>query len=342
MKPITMIGLFLALLSTWSFDALAQRKTDVVTLYNGDRITGEIKGLHGGIISFSTDAMGTLDIEWQEVSHLESEFYYEVRLSAGQRHFGSIKKSELPGQFLLTDLDGEHKMEWLKVVEMRPIEKTFIERLELYFAAGFSYTRASSVAQTTINTTIDYENEKSRNSIIGRTTITDAEDENTSSTRLDLNRAVWTNRRNVFRALFVNYETNDELALDYRVGAGSGLGRYFIDTHKNRLYGIAGLQVITEESKNTGRDQDIELYLSSRFEAWRFDTPKLNLDFGLRIYPSLTDSGRIRSSSDLRLRWELIKDLFFDINAYGSYDNRSESNNGIDYGVATGLGWDFN
>ena len=96
-KPITMIGLLLALLSTWSFEALAQRKTDVVTLYNGDRITGEIKGLLGGILKLSTDAMGTLNIEWQEVSHLESDYYYEVRLSKGTRHFGSVAKSLLPG-----------------------------------------------------------------------------------------------------------------------------------------------------------------------------------------------------------------------------------------------------
>lgn len=67
----------------------------------------------------------------------------------------------------------------------------------------------------------------------------------------------------------------------------------------------------------------------------------MNLDFVLNLYPSLTDSGRLRSSSDLRLRWELIEDLFFDITAYGSYDNKAEANNDIDYGVTTGLGWEY-
>ncbi len=341
MKPIKLIGLILVFFGCWSPDLLAQRKTDIVTLYNGDRITGEIKSLSGGILRLSTDAMGTLNIEWQEIAHLESEFYYEVRLGEGTRYFGSIEKSERPGEFHLLDLDGEHALEWLKVVEMRPIEKTFLERLDLYFAAGFSYNRASSVAQTTINTTIDYETEKSRNSLTGRVTFTDAEDESTSSSKLDLNRAVWTKRQNVFRALFGSYESNDELALDHRVGAGWGLGRYLLDNYKSRWAGIAGLQVITEQSKITGSDQNLELYLSSRFRAWHFDTPELDLDFGLSVYPSLTDSGRIRSSSDLRLRWELVKDLFFDITAYGSYDNRADANNGVDYGVTTGLGWEL-
>ena len=49
----------------------------------------------------------------------------------------------------------------------------------------------------------------------------------------------------------------------------------------------------------------------------------------------------MRSSSDLTLRWEIYEDLFFDISAYGTYDNQADSDNGLDYGVTTGLGYDF-
>jgi len=49
----------------------------------------------------------------------------------------------------------------------------------------------------------------------------------------------------------------------------------------------------------------------------------------------------LRSSSDLSLRWELFEDLFFDITAYGTYDNQAEGDSGVDYGVTTGLGYDF-
>jgi hypothetical protein len=158
---------------------------------------------------------------------------------------------------------------------------------------------------------------------------------------VDLNRAIWTKRQGVFRSLQGNYEQNDELDLNYRVGAGMGLGRFFVDTYQNRLAGTMGLQVITEENKSEGTDENLELYLLSRYEAWRFNTPELHLDFSLNLYPSITDSGRLRSSSDLNLRWELFEDLFFDITAYGTYDNRAEGDSGVDYGVTTGLGYDF-
>jgi hypothetical protein len=329
------------LLCCASLTVLAQRKTDVVTLYNGDKVTGEIKALNSGILELSTDSMGTLKIEWQEIATIQSEYYYEVRLGNGRRYYGSIEPAQRPGQLLVGDLDGVHDLAWLEVVDMRPIEKRFLDRLDIYFSAGYSYSRASSVAQTSINTNIGYEDEKSRSELSGRTSITDDSAETTSSSRVDLDRAVWTRWPSIFRSSFANYETNDELELDYRFGIGAGVGRTFVDNYKNRFSGIAGLQVITEQSNVDGSDQNIELYLSSRYAAWRFNTPELDLNFILNVYPSLTESGRLRSDSNLILRWELLEDLFLDITAYGTYDNRANANSGLDYGVTTGVGWKY-
>jgi hypothetical protein len=43
-------------------------KKDIVQLKNGDRITGEVKSLDRGELSFDTDHMGTLSIEWEAVA----------------------------------------------------------------------------------------------------------------------------------------------------------------------------------------------------------------------------------------------------------------------------------
>ena len=47
-------------------------KTDVVRLANGDHITGEVKRLERGRLTFSTDDGGTIYFEWDNVAHLES------------------------------------------------------------------------------------------------------------------------------------------------------------------------------------------------------------------------------------------------------------------------------
>ena len=340
-KPNLFCTIICLLLYALSFQVEANAKTDVVTLYNGDHVTGEVKSLESGILRLSTDSMGTVKIEWQDIALLESDHFYEIRISDGARHLGSVEPTKQPGRVRVLDLNGEYEFDALQVVQIRPIEKSVLDRLEIYFAAGYSYTRASSIAQSSINTKISYENEKSLNTLTGRASLTDSDDESTSSSRVDLDRAVWTSRKNIFTSSSANYESNDELGLNHRIGVGAGLGTFFVDTYRNRLIGIAGLQVTTEDSKNDGTDQNIELYFSGRYRAWRLDTPELYLDFGLNVYPSLTDSGQVRSGSDLRLRWELIEDLFFDITAYGTYDNRADNSSGVDYGVTTGLGWEF-
>ena len=341
MKPNLFHNIIFLLLYTASFYATANAKNDVIILFNGDHVTGEVKSLESGVLELSTDSMGTIKIEWQDIARLESDHFYEIRISDGARHLGSIEPTGQSGRVRVVDLNGEYEFDALRIVQIRPIEKSVLDRLEMYFSAGYSYSRASSIAQSSINTKMSYENEKSLNVLAGRASLTDSDDESTSSSRVDLDRAVWTSRKNIFTSSSANYESNDELGLDHRIGVGAGLGTFFIDTYRNRLIGIAGLQVITEESTNSGTDQNLELYFSGRYRAWRLDTPELDLDFGLTIYPSLTDSGRLRSASDLRLRWELIEDLFFDITAYGTYDNRADSSSGVDYGVTTGLGWEF-
>jgi len=322
--------------------ALAKPKTDVVRMYNGDKITGEVVSLLGGILQFKTDAMGTLNIEWPEIASIQSGYHYEVRLSDGERMFGSFAESGRPGQIELVDIYGKHTLEWLQVVELRPIEDSFLERLDIYLATTFSYTKASSVGQVSLNTEISYEDESSRNTFNGRSDIVNSNDERNQSSRFDINRTNWgNNRAGLYRSLFANYEDNDELGLTRRIGVGAGLGRYFVDTHRSRLTGTTGLQVITERFRGESTNEDVELFLSTTYSTWKFNTPELNVDINFSLYPSLTDAGRVRGDGNLRIRWELIEDLYWDVTAWVTADNEAENDNNVDYAITTGVGWTY-
>ena len=339
----------------------AHNKTDIVTLYNGDRLTGELLSMYGGIVSLNTDALGTAKIEWKRVSRIESVYHYDIRLSSGERHFAALGNTNITGQLKVISNGDEHSFEMLEVVELRPIEKGFLDRIDIYLSAGYSYTKASSVAQTTFNTEINYEDENSRNTFTGRNTVTDTEDEVTSSTRLDISRQVWTDRSKSYRSYYARYEANDELALDGRYTLGGGLGRYFIDTQKIRWIGSAGLQVITEkttvgrgeecdiigepfgcvEAEAEDQSESIEGFFSTSFAAWRFDTPELDMDIKFNVYPSLSESGRVRADSDIRIRWELVDDLYWDLTTFVTYDNKAAVDHEVDYGITTGIGWTY-
>ncbi|QFU75654.1 DUF481 domain-containing protein [Halioglobus maricola] len=337
---IRILALIFCLIGT---EALAQRKTDVVHLYNGDKVTGEIKQLYGGILELSTDSMGRVRIEWPEVARVESKYHYEVRVSDGERLYGSFSNEARPGQLLLTDIFGRHELESLGVVEIRPVEETFIDRLDVYLSGTYGYTNASGVTQLAFNTEVSYEDEKSRNTLSARSEITETDEGSTSSTRINVNRGVWRlNRSDAFRTTFVNYEDNDELDLAYRIGVGAGLGRYVLDSHRTRLVGSGGLQVITEKNLGAETNQDVEAFFNLTYATWKFTTPELNVDLNFTLYPSVTDLGRLRSDSSLRLRWEMIEDLSWDITAWATSDNQVEDSDSYwDYSITTGIGWEF-
>ena len=62
------IALTLSLAAT----ADGQGRTDVVSLANGDRITGEVMALERGRLEFKTDDAGTLYLEWDKLVSVQS------------------------------------------------------------------------------------------------------------------------------------------------------------------------------------------------------------------------------------------------------------------------------
>ena len=74
--------------------AAGQGKTDVVTLRNGDRITGEIKRLERGRLEFSTDDAGTLYLEWDKViSVVSTTRQVEVMTRDGRLFLGTLTRA---------------------------------------------------------------------------------------------------------------------------------------------------------------------------------------------------------------------------------------------------------
>src|SRR5688572_19587414 len=82
-------GVILAIL-VMSGDAAGQGRTDVVTLPNGDRITGEVVRLDRGRLEFKTDDVGTLYLEWDKVATVQATRAVEVVTEDGRRFLGSL------------------------------------------------------------------------------------------------------------------------------------------------------------------------------------------------------------------------------------------------------------
>lgn len=326
--------------------ATAAPKTDVVVLRNGDRITGEVKGLEQGQLSFKTDATGTISIEWDEVATLQSGQYLQVELTSGLRYAGRAGRPQEAG-VLLVNL-GEDARGWplplTDVIRIAPIDQGGIfDRLDGYITAGFDYTKATDIRQFTFSGGLSTRDERRLWSVDGSTTLT-SQGEEEDSNRFDLGVV---NRRFLperwFWQSFGSFDGNDELGLDLRATIGAAYGRFLVQTGRNEWVAYGGVAVTREDFEQADTNDSVEAVLGTQYWFFRYDAPEASLDATLNLFPSLTESGRLRSEGRLRARYEIVDDLFFEASLYQSYDSEpgQSADSNSDYGVTTSLGYSF-
>lgn len=70
-------------------------KGDVVSLENGDRLSGEVEGLSKGKLIFSTAYAGKVKIDWSRVTRLSTVGEYVVQFISGRSATGTIQSREV-------------------------------------------------------------------------------------------------------------------------------------------------------------------------------------------------------------------------------------------------------
>ena len=324
--------------------SLARDKSDMVTLVNGNQINGEIKSLEHGLLSLSTDSMGTVRIEWDDITIAESRYYFEMELSDGTRYYGSIKAGDEPGQMILARGVDSQPLQLDRVIRVTPIENSFIERLSGSLSLGLNVTKAADVSDQ-FNIAASATHRTKERAWNARISAIATESENSVSERADLSVSMTRFRTNRwFNTYNVALESSDELALDLRTSIGAGIGRYLVQTNTIEFDVLAGLsasqELLQDESDSL---ESLEGMLVVGFSRYLYDHPKIDIDLSLKVFPSLTEKGRVRGQFDARIRRELVEDLFLDLTVFANYDNQPQAEEGAttDHGIVTSLGWSF-
>jgi len=327
-----------------SVPAIAAPKTDILIFLNGDRLTGEIKSLERGRLRFNTDATGTISIEWDDVESLQSNQNIQVETEDGVRHFGHLSKASDEGQLVVETGAGPVSLAVAHVVLMAPIEENRRERIDGDITAGFNFAKASEVQQLQFGLDVDYRTETRIFGLRADAVITDSED-NESSQRENLGLNYTRLRPNRWlTGAVIRLDRNDELDLDLRTSVGIGGGRILRQSNSTTLQLTGGVQLSRENvSGNESDEETVEAFGSLNWDWFRYDTPELDLSTNLQVIPNLTDTGRVRAEFDIKLKWEIVEDLFWQLTFYDSFDSDpivvdAEKN---DYGVTTSLGWEF-
>ena len=325
--------------------SLACAQTDVATLQNGDRFTGEIKFLDRGIVSFKTDSAGTIQIEWNDVAQLTSGQTFEVTLDDGRRIYGSLQEGTAPSQLGVQMASAMLVLPMANVVRMTPIEGRLLDRIDMSVDLGYSIAKANNVEQSTFGYDFQYRGQKRQ--ITGTVDAATSSSTNQStSTRVNTTFAYrsFLEGRKWDPVGVTQLERNDELGIKQRTTAGGGVSRWLKDTNRNRMSFSTGIAYTTEETlDSTEKTDSVEGFFGVTAEWFRYDHPELDVSTRLTVFPRLTDERRTRGNLDANFRWELVKDFFWGFSIYYSFDTEPEATGAStnDYGAVTSLGWKF-
>ena len=318
--------------------------TDVVIFKNGDRLTGEIKTLERGRLRFKTDATGTINVEWDEVAYLSSDQNIQAETEGGARYYGHIAVSEEEGKVVVETSRGPAVLERQNVVKMNPIDQEGFRDIDISVSMGYNFTNANSVEQFNVGASADYRTRARVISADFSSIISDSLDNETSQrqtlgfgfTRLRRNR--WLTNANL------NFDRNDELGINLRTSLGGGGGRILSQTNHGLFILQGGLKVTRENLVGEPEDKDsLESYAEMTWEWYRYDTPEVDWSTNFEIIPSITEWGRVRAELDAKLKWEIIGDLFWQLEVYDSFDSdpQTEGASNNDYGIITSVAYDF-
>jgi len=319
-------------------------KTDAVLLLNGNTITGEIKSLDFGSLRYSTDSMGTVSIDWEDIVSITTRQTLQVEVSDGTRYFGTLDSADDRFRIKVKTGSGDIDLHTSQIVRMIPIdaEESFWERLDGSFALGFDSEKSSDV--TTLRTTADIAY-RTRQYLVGlQATVnntTQAEGETRNRTNIRGNYQRFRGNR-WFTDWFTGWERHDELGIQSRVSGGGALGRYLVQTNSNQLSVTGGLNVThTSFTSDDPATETAEGRIQVRFLHRNLD-PEANITFTTSIYPLLEDLSQYRAESELIFRREFVEDLFFDITLSHSYTTDPPTDaNKTDYTLTTSIGYSW-
>ena len=328
--------------------ALAKDVDDVVVLKNGDRLTGEIKGLQRGELRIKADYMAeAVRLDWSRVERLESKSTFMIWLVDGKLVTDVMRllpaNSAEVANFFIGNSGQTIRVHQLDVIRIAPAASRFWKRLEGSIDFGFSFTSGNDqyqaqLAATTTYRTGDHSFTASVDSALSGQT------EGTSLTRNQFN---FDYRKQLSSRWYVgglfDLLRSDQQSLELRTSLGGLIGRNLQQTEHTRLSifgGIVGTRENYSESVGRPKTTNADAIAGADFMTFRFNRTDIRSRFSL--FPSLTTPGRTRLQVTSDLRIKIVKDLWWGFHLYENFDSkppvRADKN---DLGVSTSLGWKF-
>jgi hypothetical protein len=330
------------------------QKTDVVTLRNGDEVTGEMKWLERGLLKFSTDGMRTVYVEWTKVVTADTDKTFEIVLRDGTIHVGSLKPGGADSVVIVTD-SVSVAASTKRVVRLTRIKRGFWASLDGNLKAGFDYTQQNNKMDLRIGGEVSYIGGAGVNRGLSWRA------KGATLTRLDFNstfsRQEGTDEisrlgakllharqygKGWFYLGFLSGARNSQLSLEFRTSIGGGLGRLLVESNTMDLALWLAPAFAREQFTGQSGASSFPLVLAADFLLFIWEPLDTEVDSQLAVLPILGEGGRWRIDFSLTATREVIKDVDISIGLRELFDSRPPADaNKNDFNLTTSFGWSF-
>ncbi len=315
----------------------AREKTDIVVLANGTRLQVEIDSLDRGLLKAGTNEMGTLNIEWDDVAAVSSNFVYDLTVEGGEKYVGTLEEGPEEGTLVVRGDEGAVTLELPDVVLIYPLEASFWKRIKGSVDIGYSLRSESNLSQLTFDFDASYYTHRLLRRLSLNSYFSDQDDSETtqqSSLKFNITRFLLKFPKWGTMAM-VAAQQNSEQGLDRRVIGGAMLGRSLVATNQNLLLVFAGAAVnhenysgLDDGSTEEGTDPFAEtseynwegVFLLA-YQGDRYNSPKFHMDVGLLVFPGITNTDRLRVQFQGGISYEVFSDFTVGLTSTYSYDS---------------------
>jgi Protein of unknown function, DUF481 len=325
----------------------ALESSDVIVMKNGDRLTGEIKGLSAGVLYISIDyILGTSSVEWSKVAHLESKQLFVIRTENGSMYTGTLKTTNAPGgqpmEIAVAETSGKAVIESPKIVQMEVTSAKFFQRFNGSINTGVIYSKGNESTQYNLGSQIEYPRERwgadaSFNSTLSSSTGATASTRN----QFDVDAYHLVRWNNWFYKGLGGVLQSSEQGIVRQTTFGGGVGRYLKNSNLSRISVLVGFA-----GQNTAYQQDIPSQnlafgvVAANLQFFRFD--KTNSSINAILMPGISDPSRVKFNLNATYYIKLTGNLSWNVSVYDNWDSKPPAGlSGTDYGSSSGLSWTF-
>jgi len=331
----------------WVAPALARESTDVIVMKNGDHLTGEIKGMAQGVLYISMNyILGTSDVQWSKVDHIESKQLFLVKTEGGTVYTGTLSTAEIAkGQPMTIEVvessSKQTTLERRTVVEMDQTSEHFWQRFNGQINTGITYTKGNQSTQYNLSSEVAYPRERwqanaSYNSTLSTSTGVTA----TTRNQISLGAQHLLPWENWFYAGAAALLQSSEQGINQQGNVGGGIGRYLMNSNRTKIYllgGFAWQQTNYAPSVFVSGAQNVATGLvSGGLKFYRFN--KTTIEFTGNVFPAISQPGRVYTNVNASYYIKLSGSLSWNVSFYGNWDNQPPPTfSGSDYGTSSGL-----